>query len=255
MDLDQSIETTARALISAEGRAVALTGAGISVESGIPDFRSAGGLWDRFDPMEYATIDAFRARPEKVWEMIFSLEDLLIRAAPNPAHVALATLEEAGLLRGVVTQNIDNLHQRAGSSRVVEFHGNGRRLRCLSCGALQDAGEAGGTPGEPPRCPCGEILKPDVVFFGEQIPHAALTGAAELLEGCRVMLVVGTSATVYPFASLPGAAASRGCTLVEVNLEPTPLTHSCDVTLHASASVSLAAVVERVEALQGRTSS
>ncbi len=253
MSLDRIVEDVARALIAADGKAVALTGAGISVESGIPDFRSAGGLWERFDPMEYATIDAFRRRPEKVWEMIFSLEELLVRAQPNPAHLALATLERAGLLRGVVTQNIDNLHQRAGSSRVVEFHGNGQRLRCLSCGTMRDAGDTGQPGGEPPRCACGEILKPDVVFFGEQIPNAALTGATEILDGCRVMLVAGTSATVYPFASLPGAAASRGCTLVEVNLEPTPLTSSCDLTLHAPASESLAAVVEMVEELGGGT--
>jgi NAD-dependent deacetylase len=228
---------------------VALTVAVLSVESRIPDFRSAGGLWDEFDPMEYATIDAFRSAPTRVWEMIHSLEELLRRAAPNPAHQALADLEQAGLLRGVVTQNIDNLHQRAGSSRVIEFHGNGARLCCLGCGAVvgSDAVEHGA--GRPPRCTCGEILKPDVVFFGEQIPGAALSGATELLEDCAVMLVVGTSATVYPFASLPGVAASRGCTLVELNLEPTGLTPRCDVTLHAPASTSLPAVTARAKEL------
>ena len=248
MTLEQSVDRTARALVQSQGKAVALTGAGISVESGIPDFRSAGGLWDKFDPMEYATIDAFRRDPRKVWQMIFSLEALLHRAAPNPAHVALAQLEQAGLLRGIVTQNIDNLHQRAGSTRVVEFHGNGQRLRCLACGALIEATEAG-RAGEPPLCSCGEILKPDVVFFGEQIPHTALQAATELLEECEVMLVVGTSATVYPFASLPGVAANRGCTLVEVNLEPTGLSPRCDVTLHASASSTLVAVTNLAKEL------
>ena len=248
MTLQNSVDETARALIKSRGKAVALTGAGISVESGIPDFRSAGGLWDKFDPMEYATIDAFRRDPVKVWEMIHGLEVLLTRAAPNPAHLALAQLEQTGLLRGIVTQNIDNLHQRAGSSRVVEFHGNGQRLRCLSCGAMVQAQQAGGA-GAPPRCTCGEILKPDVVFFGEQIPQAALQGATELLEGCEVMLVVGTSATVYPFASLPGVVANRGCTLVEMNLEPTGLSPRCDVTLHAPAGTTLTAVVNRVKEL------
>ncbi len=152
-------------------RAVALTGAGISVESGIPDFRSAGGLWEKFNPMEYATIDAFIRDPRKVWRMLTSLADLLEQAEPNPAHSALARLEKAGLLTGVVTQNVDNLHQRAGSVRVVEFHGNGQRLLCLSCHKVYDAGDVGEL-GSPPQCGCGEILKPDVVLFGEAIPPA-----------------------------------------------------------------------------------
>ncbi len=242
------IDTIARALVAPDAHPIALTGAGISVESGIPDFRSAGGLWERFDPMEYATIDAFKQDPRKVWRMILGLEELLVQAAPNPAHTALANLEQAGALAGIVTQNIDNLHQRAGSATVVEFHGNGRRLRCLSCHKRYDAAEAEAL-GSPPACACGKILKPDVVFFGEAIPSQAMADAHDFARRARVVLVVGTSATVYPFAGLPSFAASRGAMLVEVNLEPTGLTGQCDVALHASASEVLPALAARVEEL------
>lgn len=229
---------------------VALTGAGVSVESGVPDFRSAGGLWTRFPPMEYATIQAFRADPLRVWRMLFELGDLLEGAQPNGAHHALARLERLGLLQGIITQNVDGLHQDAGSRRVVEFHGSGRSLTCLSCGARAPEDRVREDRGAgAPLCDCGAVLKPDVIFFGEPIPPEALTEAQELGEACAVMLIVGTSATVTPASMLPSMAQQEGALLVEINLEPTEITSLCDVSLMGSASVWLPRLVEAVEQL------
>lgn len=207
-------------------RVVALTGAGLSVDSGIPDFRSSSGLWERFDPMEYATIDAFHSHPEKVWEMIGAMNRLLDRADPNPGHFGLARLEKAGKLQAIITQNIDNLHQEAGNTNVIEFHGNGRRLVCLEC---RRSFSIRTFPADriPPRCNCGRgrtILKPDVIFFGEMIPAEANLRAHQEARTCDVMLVVGTSAVVMPAADLPAVARRSGSKVIEINLEETPLT-------------------------------
>lgn len=210
-------------LVAARGSVVVLTGAGISVESGIPDFRSSEGLWTRFDPQEYATIDAFRRTPGKVWKMLAEMDEVLDRARPNPGHRALARLEAAGVVRGVVTQNIDGLHQAAGSRRVVEFHGSHASLTCLSCGRTFSRAQAQTRP-VPPPCDCGALLKPDVVFFGEDIPSRALAESTKLVENCGVMLVVGTSAEVAPASHLPWRASQAGAQVVEVNLGPTQLT-------------------------------
>lgn len=204
--------------------AIALTGAGISVESGIPAFRGSQGLWDKYDPAEYATIEAFMSDPFKVWKMLKELYETVRRAEPNAAHRALAELEAMGKLRAVITQNVDSLHQRAGSRNVIEFHGSGETLTCLSCGGkfrIEDID----LENIPPLCHCGGILKPDVVFFGEPIPPEALKIAFELAERCDLLLVVGTSAQVYPAASIPRIARDSGARVVEINLEPTPLTH------------------------------
>jgi NAD-dependent deacetylase len=244
----QKIRRVAEALVSRR-HGVALTGAGISVDSGIPDFRSPGGLWERFDPMDYATIDAFRADPERVWAMLVELDHMLETARPNPGHLGLARLEEREVLDGIVTQNIDDLHQKAGARRVVEFHGNGSRLRCLGCDRVEPSSRVREL-GMPPRCPgCSMILKPDVVFFGEAIPRVAMDGAMELLEGCQVMLAVGTSATVAPASMLPVAAQRHGALLVEVNLKPTELTSACDVAIHGSASETLPLLADEVDRL------
>ena len=240
------IEQVAEALTQ-QRHGVAVTGAGISVDSGIPDFRSPGGLWDRFDPMEYATIDAFRRDPGKVWQMLVEFDDLLRAADPNPGHLALARLERAGVLDGLVTQNVDNLHQQAGSVHVVEFHGNGSQLVCVACGARSAAAEADRAT-IPPTCACGAVLKPDVIFFGEMIPEAALKRSMELVERCKVMLVIGTSATVAPCSMIPVAARRQGAMMAEFNLEATELTASCNVAVFASASESLPLLAEAVEA-------
>ena len=249
------LKEIAKKLVAGEKNA-ALTGAGVSTESGIPHFRSSGGLWEKFDPMEYATIDAFQRHPERVWEMIKEMNALLESAEPNPAHTGLARLEELGVLSGIITQNIDNLHQEGGSKNVVEFHGNGRRLVCLECNASQDAEQARARWEEefPPRCPaCKTILKPDVVFFGEAIPPEALRDASELSCSCAVMLVAGTSATVAPASSLPLLARASGADLVEVNLEPTPLTPSTAISLRGRTGEVLPALADAIaERLAGQ---
>src|SRR5947207_1155904 len=193
-------------LIRANQPCVVLTGAGVSTESGIPDFRSPTGIWAEFDPLEYASLPAFRADPEKVWSFYKPRIAMLTAAEPNAAHRALARLEEAGLVKAVVTQNIDLLHERAGSRDVVEVHGSIRSATCPQCGAsyprdevvarLEDAGV--------PRCAgCGTVLKPDVVFFGELLPADAVERAFELARRARLLLVVGSSLEVHPIAALP----------------------------------------------------
>jgi len=231
-------------------RGVIMTGAGISVASGVPDFRSAGGLWARFDPMEYATIEAFRTNPVKVWRMLREMDEIIHRAVPNPAHLAVAELEKLGLVMGLITQNVDNLHQRAGSREVVEFHGNAERLVCPECGW---SGSAAGFRQEgrqqtPPRCPeCGMILKPDVVFFGEQISPLASSRAMNLVQSCETMLVIGTSAMVAPASYLPVVARKSGAQVVEINRERTVLTGEvAHVSLLGDASEILSALVDLV---------
>ena len=229
---------------------VALTGAGISVDSGIPDFRSAGGLWERFDPMEYAHIDAFRSSPERVWQMVRELYAILGGAAPNPGHIGLGDLERLGLLRSIITQNVDGLHQRAGNTDVIEFHGSNLHLVCLSCDRRYAQDEAQPTEADPvPRCACGAILKPDVVFFGEPIPPAVQVRAQVAARQCNVMLMVGTSATVFPASQIPFIAKQNDALLIEINLEPTPLTDSVtDIFLPGSSSSVLPGLVQAVQA-------
>jgi len=224
---------------------IALTGAGISVESGIPDFRSAGGLWDKYDPAIYASIHSFRNMPERVWEMIFELIDITERAKPNSAHLALANLEEMGLLKAVITQNIDNLHQEAGSKNVIEYHGNAKHLVCLTCGAQYSPLDFDPEHKEIPHCEaCGKVLKPSVVFFGEMIPPDALYNSQRYAEEADVVLVVGTSAVVYPAASIPGVVKSHGGIVIEFNLERTELTGSItDIFIQGKAGQTLPQVV------------
>ncbi len=219
--MQEELAQVAHLLVEAD-LAVALTGAGLSIDSGIPAFRGSQGLWERFDPMEYASIEAFRADPVKVWGMLRELDALVLAARPNPAHLALARLEELGRLAAVVTQNIDGLHQQAGSREVIEFHGSGRHLRCLDCGRRLER-ETVDLEARPPRCPCGGLIKPDVIFFGEAIPERALMRAFALASACRVMLVAGTSAMVAPASHLPVMAKRAGAAIVEINPEPSPL--------------------------------
>lgn len=245
-----SLDEAAEILAGAR-RAVAFTGAGISVDSGIPDFRSAQGLWARFDPMEYAHIDAFRRDPWKIWGMLREMRKLTGGARPNAGHLALAEMETLGVLAAIVTQNVDALHQRAGNARVIEFHGNSLALVCLWCGNHYPAERYAGLPddGPPPMCECGEVLKPSVVFFGEPIPPQALTDAWAAAKRCDAMLVVGTSAVVYPAAELPALAKRAGAKVIEVNLEETPLTDSlADVTILGSSTKVLPELVALLRA-------
>lgn len=230
---------------------VALTGAGISVDSGIPAFRGSQGLWGKYDPMEYASIEAFHRDPAKVWAMLSELDELVLTAKPNRAHRALMQLEALGALDIVVTQNIDGLHQEAGSRAVVEFHGSSRRLTCLECGQVLGRNELS-MDIMPPRCACGGLIKPDVVFFGEPIPQRAMLAAMAAAQGCSAMLVVGTSAVVAPASHLPILAQSAGAKVIEINLEPTPLTgRVADLSIRADGCDVLPTLVEMVGRLKG----
>lgn len=201
---------------------IALTGAGISVESGIPDFRSAGGLWSIYDPSDYATIDAFLSNPEKVWNMLRDMDKLVSQAKPNRAHIGMGHLERMGYLKCIITQNVDNLHQAGGARNVIEYHGNQNTLLCLSCGkkyAMEEKRKE-----FTPRCECGRILKPDVVMFGEAIPRAALYYSMQLANSAQALMVVGTSAVVSPANNIPILAKKNGSKIIEINKERTYLT-------------------------------
>ena len=216
-DDGQTLRQAAKKIRQAR-QAVALTGAGISVPSGIPDFRSPGGLWSRFDPAEYCTLDAFRADPEKIWKLFGFMGVALFDKKPNAAHRTLAELETAGLLAAVVTQNIDRLHQAAGSRLVLEIHGDHFHLQCLHCQYLSEA-KREDYEGAMPRCPrCGQPLKPNVVLFGEMV--RSLNEIQTIIASCDLLLVVGTSAQVYPAAALPAMVKQQGGLIYEFNLEP-----------------------------------
>jgi len=233
-------------MVQSARKIIALTGAGVSVESGIPDFRGSGGLWSKYDPMEYAHISAFLENPFKVWNMLTEMEALVSSARPNAAHYALAELEQISRFSSVITQNVDNLHQEAGSSFVIEFHGNGKRLKCLSCGSTMGKSQVDFSI-MPPKCHCGGLLKPDVVFFGEAIPMKAYNMAQLEARDCDLILVIGTSAVVSPAGDIPLEAKRGGALLVEINLEETVLTRSVsDLSIHESAGKVLPALVESI---------
>jgi NAD-dependent deacetylase len=223
---------------------VVLTGAGISTESGIPDFRSPTGIWAQYDPMEYATIDAFLSDPVKVWDFYGKRLDMLLEAEPNDGHRALAELEERGWVRAVVTQNIDRLHERAGSRALVEVHGSIRTSSCLDCGAIVGFDEVRRLL-PTPACPdCGRILKPDVVMFGELLPEAAIDRASQLAAEASLLLVVGSSLEVYPVAGLPDETLARGGSLAIVNRGSTPFDRRASVTIDAGAGETLRALAD-----------
>jgi NAD-dependent deacetylase len=232
---------------------LALTGAGISVESGIPDFRSAGGLWSKFSPEDYATITAFREDPEKVWMMIKEMDSLLDQAKPNKAHLGMGELEKMGYLHYIITQNVDNLHQEGGATNVIEYHGNTSTLSCLWCGKAYTAEEKRGE--YPPRCQCEKILKPDVVFFGEAIPTQALNKSYLLASSAEALMVAGTSAVVSPANTIPSITKQNGGKIIEINKERTHLTDTVsDVFIQGGAGEILEALVAEVKRMAGNQS-
>lgn len=242
----------AKALLKAR-RAFAFTGAGISAESGIPTFRGgSNSLWGRFDPRELATPEAFARDPLKVWKWYAWRIELVLKARPNPAHKALAELERMGVIEAVVTQNVDGLHQRAGSRRVVELHGNILRVRCsrAGCGFRATLSEP---PKElPPRCPrCGGLLRPDVVWFGEPLPPEAWREAEAIARSSDAVLVVGTSGVVYPAAYIPLMVREGGGVIIEVNVEPSAITPYATIFIRGKASEALPKLVELVRELAG----
>jgi NAD-dependent deacetylase len=229
---------------------LALTGAGVSVESGIPDFRSAGGLWSKYDPSEYATITAFRRDPERVWNMLRDMDALVSSARPNPAHTGLGEMEKMGFLHCIITQNVDNLHQAGGARNVIEYHGNSSTLSCLSCGRSYRAEEKRAE--RIPRCECRKILKPDVVFFGEAIPAAALSRSFQLASSAEVLMVVGTSAVVSPANTIPSIAKEHGAKIIEINTESTHLTHTVtDIFIGQSAGAAIPQIVTELKRRKG----
>ena len=199
----------------------------------MPDFRSAGGVWSTYDPLEVASIDGFRRDPKRVWEFYGRRLALLREVQPNAAHVVLAELEEAGLVQAVITQNVDGLHARAGSRELIEVHGSLTTAVCPACGETVPA-EKASLP--LPRCPvCDAVLKPGVVMFGELLPRAALDEALALAEAARLLLVVGSSLQVWPVAGLPGETLRRGGSVAVVNREPTPYDERATVAVHGDA--------------------
>jgi NAD-dependent deacetylase len=201
-------------------KAVALTGAGISVGSGIPDFRSSGGLWSVFSPEEYATLDVFYKNPAKAWELYRALGATLQGKTANAAHTSLADLEEQAQLSGIITQNVDNLHQKAGSRTVFEIHGDHQHLQCLQCGMLEKVHQEHYQGSGVPRClQCDFPLKPNVVLFGEAVRN--LEAIESFILDCDLLLVIGTSAQVFPAAGLPHTVKQNGGTIFEFNQEQT----------------------------------
>src|SRR5204863_3153930 len=238
-------------LIRANQPCVVLTGAGVSTESGIPDFRSPTGIWAEFDPAEYASLPAFRADPAKVWRFYKPRIELLTEAEPNAAHRTLAALEQAGFVEAVVTQNIDLLHERAGSRNLVEVHGSIRTATCPACGSSYARGTvvAKLKHADAPACDsCGAILKPDVVFFGELLPTDAIEQAFELARRARLLLVVGSSLEVYPVAAVPEETLTAGGRLAIINKGPTPYDRRTDLKLDGSAAEILGAVAAELDA-------
>ncbi len=228
---------------------VALTGAGLSTPSGIPDFRSDEGLWRQVDPMEVASLWGFRTNPQAFYEWIRPLVRTIVEARPNPAHRALAEMERRGWIRVVITQNIDMLHQKAGSQHVLEVHGSISTMTCVDCGH-RELSEAYLTPHalegiDVPRCSqCGGVLKPDVVLFGENLPWAVWRAAEEAVEKADVLLVAGSSLEVYPVAELPYRAARRGAKVILVNLSPTPFDPYAHIVLRGDVAEVLPALLE-----------
>lgn len=231
----------ARELVQGARRIVALTGAGVSCPSGIPDFRSPGGLWADRDPLRVATLQSFRRDPEGFYQWLARLIDPMVQAQPNPAHLALAALERAGRLKAIVTQNVDGLHQRAGSRRVFELHGHLRSATCVECGRqipsdglLRDLRRR-----RMRRCSCGGLFKPDVILFDEALPQGLVWLAREAITSCDLLLVAGTALEVAPVCDLPLLALQHQARVLVINLSPTYLDAHADVVLHADVAKAL----------------
>jgi NAD-dependent deacetylase len=247
-----ALVTTSRAaeLISAARHGVALTGAGVSAESGIPTFRGEGGLWTKYDPVKVASIGYFMADPAAYWTVSKERGRVALAAKPNPAHRALAQLETIGHLVAIATQNTDGLHQDSGSRKVIELHGSGRTVQCLDCGCRERRAEVQQRLDDemPPRCRgCGGgFLKPTVVLFGEAMPQSEIQEALALAREADVMLVVGSSLVVYPAAEIPLVAARGGARLILINAEPTPYDRIADVVIHGRAGEVLPEILSLI---------
>lgn len=227
-----------------------LTGAGVSAESGVPTFRGEDGLWKKFKPEELANFDAFISNPELVWEWYTYRKQVMRNVQPNPAHLALVEMEQIVPDFTLVTQNVDNLHRRAGSKNVLELHGNIERSYCIDCRTFVADVELTADR-KAPRCEkCGGLIRPDVVWFGELLPVEIFQKASAAAERCELFLSVGTSAVVYPAASLPQVARTRGAYVVEINAEPTEISHRVHESLIGKAGDILPALVKELARLR-----
>jgi NAD-dependent deacetylase len=244
-----SIERAAELLARAR-RGIALTGAGVSAESGIPTFRGEGGLWTKYDPVKVSSIESFLADPESYWQVSKERGSVALAAKPNAGHIALAALEARGNLVAIVTQNTDGLHQDSGATTVIELHGSGRKVQCLECGSIETRRQVQDrlSVEMPPRCrSCGSaLLKPTVVLFGEPMPVDAVQSANTLAQNADVMLVVGTSLVVYPAAEIPLVAVRAGAPMIVINAEPTPFDRFAEVVIHGRSGEVLPKIVQLI---------
>jgi NAD-dependent deacetylase len=246
---DQLIEEIARD-VRRTGRLVALTGAGMSVESGVPTFTGPGGIWTKYDPEEFGHVSTFTREPAKAWVLYKDILDSTLPARPHIGHYILATLEQEGLLTCIVTQNVDGLHQKAGSSNVVELHGNNRELRCSACGTRYES--IAYQRQVPPHCRCGGYLRPTFILYGESIPLAVSAAAWDAVKHCGVLFVIGSSCRVYPAAALPSVAFAEGAKIVEINPEKSEMSHSCHWYVQGNAGEVLQAFGTKVMGMTRR---
>ena len=249
-EINQSINTAAGLIIKSR-HAVAFTGAGISTPSGIPDFRSPdSGLWNKFDPFKVASLTAFRRHPQRFYNWIRPLVQTAQAALPNPAHFGLAELEEAGVLKAIITQNIDGLHQKAGAKNVIELHGSARSATCQTCGKTYSEAWLSGDwlqNGDLPLCvECHTTLKPDVILFEELLPPIAWQRAQAHCEHADLILVIGSSLEVYPANTLPEIGLRHAAKLIIANFSETHLDTSANVLIHADLVISIPAICQQV---------
>ncbi|MHA1616863.1 MAG: NAD-dependent protein deacetylase [Candidatus Njordarchaeales archaeon] len=241
LDISRAVE-----VIRSASFLVALTGAGVSAESGIPTFRGKDGLWNKYRPEELATPQAFNRDPKRVWEWYVWRIKIVLNAKPNPAHYALAELEKIGLLKALITQNVDDLHERAGSKKLIKLHGNILEARCVSCNYVVKWSQP---PSEiPPKCPlCSSLLRPNVVWFNEPLPEKALQEALDLASKADTMLVVGTSGIVMPAGALPFIVKDHEGTVIEINVSESAITPIADIFLRGSAGKILPEIVKMIK--------
>jgi len=251
MTIYEEIAGLAKDIIDAK-KVVVLSGAGMSVESDIAPFRGPGGLWEKYDPVEYGHITTLRNAPEKAWIMLSEMQREIMKAKPNKGHYALVKLEEMGLLSSIITQNVDGLHHVAGSRDVIEFHGNLQSVVCMDCNYTVPSSEVS-LDRIPPSCEkCNGPVKPNAIFFGEAIPAGALSRADQESSSCDLMLVVGTSAEVQPAASMPHIAKNAGAKVVEINISETPFTgYVSDYIIKGPAGEILEGLLNQVAELKG----
>ena len=238
-----SITQNLKGLLSSDVPIAVLTGAGISAESGVPTFRGEDGLWQKFKPEELANVDAFLSNPDLVWGWYQHRREIINDVEPNPGHYALAQMEKKIPDFTLITQNVDGLHRRAGSKNILELHGNIQRNKCIKCGRMFEE-----LPNEEleqvPECECGGMIRPDVVWFGEMLPQDVLHNAFRAAEQASIFFSIGTSAVVQPAASLPLTAKQNGAYLVEINVEPTILTHYADEFFQGKSGEVLPRIIE-----------